>query len=49
MPSALPPLPPGKYGLVAQLIIATGSGVPVRTNSFVQFGDDMLLRELVVK
>jgi hypothetical protein len=45
----LPPLPPGKYVLVAHMTNATGAGVPVRANSFVQFGDESLMAELVVK
>jgi hypothetical protein len=28
---------------------ATGTGVPVRANSFVQFGDESLMTELVVR
>lgn len=45
----VPPLPPGRYTLVAQMTDATGAGVPVRANSFVQFGDESLMAELVVK
>lgn len=46
---AVPPLPPGKYVLVAHMTDATGAGVPVRANSFVQFGDESLMMELIVK
>ncbi|HET6573126.1 MAG TPA: tyrosine-protein phosphatase [Fimbriiglobus sp.] len=46
---ALPPLAPGKYVLVAYMTDATAAGVPVRSNSFVQFGDESLMAELDVK
>jgi protein tyrosine phosphatase (PTP) superfamily phosphohydrolase (DUF442 family) len=46
---AVPPLPPGRYVLVAEMTDATGAGVPVRANSFVQFGDESLMTELVVE
>lgn len=47
---AVPPLKtPGTYALVAELIDARGSGVPVRANSFVQFGDAAILAEIRVK
>ena len=47
---AVPPLKePGQYALVAQMIDATGTGVPIRANSFVQFGDEAILAEVIVK
>jgi hypothetical protein len=45
----VPPLPPGKYVLVAHMTHATAAGVPIRANSFVQFGDESLMTELIVK
>ena len=47
---AVPPLRvPGRYALAAEMIDARGSGVPVRANSFVQFGDAAVLAEVVVE
>ncbi|MGL6095737.1 MAG: tyrosine-protein phosphatase [Fimbriiglobus sp.] len=41
---AVPPQrTPGKFVLVAEMTDATGAGVPIRANSFVQFGDVSLL------
>jgi protein tyrosine phosphatase (PTP) superfamily phosphohydrolase (DUF442 family) len=46
----VPPLKaPGRYALVAELHDATQAGVPVRANSFVQFGDESLMAEVIVK
>jgi protein tyrosine phosphatase (PTP) superfamily phosphohydrolase (DUF442 family) len=42
-------LPPGAYKLVVEMHDATAAAVPFRTNSFVKFGDDSLVAELVVK
>jgi protein tyrosine phosphatase (PTP) superfamily phosphohydrolase (DUF442 family) len=47
--AAVPPLPPGRYVVKAEMTDATAAGVPVRANSFVQFGDESLMAELVVK
>jgi protein tyrosine phosphatase (PTP) superfamily phosphohydrolase (DUF442 family) len=47
---AVPPLlAPGSYVLVAEMTDATGAGVPIRANSFVQFGDAAILTELRVQ
>jgi hypothetical protein len=45
----VPPLPPGKYALAAEMIDARGASVPIRSASFVQYGDDKILAALVVK
>ncbi len=45
----LPGLQAGRYKLVVELHDATGGGIPFLTNSFVKFGDDSLVSELVVK
>jgi protein tyrosine phosphatase (PTP) superfamily phosphohydrolase (DUF442 family) len=46
----VPPLKaPGRYALVAELHDATQAGVPIRANSFVQFGDESLMAEVIVK
>jgi protein tyrosine phosphatase (PTP) superfamily phosphohydrolase (DUF442 family) len=42
-------LPPGRYTLSVELHDATAAGIPFRTNSFVKFGDDSLVAEVVVK
>jgi protein tyrosine phosphatase (PTP) superfamily phosphohydrolase (DUF442 family) len=39
---------PGKFVLVAEMTDATGAGVPIRANSFVQFGDVSLLAPVEV-
>jgi protein tyrosine phosphatase (PTP) superfamily phosphohydrolase (DUF442 family) len=44
-----PLLVPGKYVLAAELHDARGAGVPIRANSFVQFGDAGAMTEIVVK
>ncbi|MCZ2341600.1 MAG: tyrosine-protein phosphatase [Bacteroidales bacterium] len=47
---AVPPLKiPGTYALAAELTDARGSGVPIRSYSFVQFGDSATLAEVIVK
>lgn len=47
---AVPPLEkPGVYSLRADLIDATGAGVPVRANPFYKFGADPLLLRITVK
>ena len=47
---AVPPLKvPGRFVLVAELHDARGAGVPIRANSFVQFGDEALMAEVVAK
>ena len=45
----LPGLAAGTYKLVVELHDSTGGGIPFLTNSFVKFGDDSLVTELVVK
>ena len=45
----VPGLRAGKYKLVVELHDSTGGGIPFLTNSFVKFGDDSLVTELVVK
>jgi protein tyrosine/serine phosphatase len=45
----LPGLQAGTYKLVVELHDSTGGGIPFLTNSFVKFGDDSLVTELVVK
>lgn len=46
----VPPLKvPETYNLVAQMIDARGAGVPIRSNSFVKFGDESLMASIVVK
>ena len=46
----VPPLKtPGRYALVAEMHNATAAGVPIRANSFVQFGDESLMAEVMVK
>jgi hypothetical protein len=47
--AAVPPLPPGRYAVVAEMTDATAAGVPIRCNSFVQFGDESLMAELIVR
>jgi len=42
-------LKPGQYKLVVDMHDATSAGIPFRTNSFVQFGDDSLAADLLVK
>jgi len=47
---AVPPIKvPATYNLVAQMIDARGAGVPIRSNSFVKFGDESLMAAIVVK
>lgn len=47
---AVPPLKvPATYNLVAQMIDARGAGVPIRSNSFVKFGDESIMAAIVVK
>lgn len=47
---AVPPLKvAGTFVLVAELHDARGAGVPIRANSFVQFGDAAAMAEVVVK
>jgi protein tyrosine phosphatase (PTP) superfamily phosphohydrolase (DUF442 family) len=46
---AVPPLPPGKYLLRADLMNATEAGVPIRQTGFYQFGADPLLVNMEVK
>jgi hypothetical protein len=46
---AVPPIrTPGKYVIVAEMTDARGTGVPIRANSFVQFGDEALLAPIEV-
>lgn len=46
----LPPLrTSGHFALVAEMTIASGASVPIRANSFVQFGDEAILADLNVK
>ena len=46
----VPPLKKaGIYALVADMHDATAAGVPIRTNSFVQFGDESIMADVVVK
>lgn len=42
-------LKPGRYTLAVEMHDATAAAVPFRTNSFVKFGDDSLVAELVVR
>ncbi len=44
----LPGLAPGQYKLIVELHDATAAGIPFLTNSFVKFGDDSLVGDLVV-
>lgn len=44
-----PLLRPGRYALVAELANATGASVPIRVNSFVQFGDESIMANVIVK
>ena len=44
----IPGLRPGQYKLVVELHDSTAGGIPFLTNSFVKFGDDSLVSELVV-
>lgn len=47
---AVPPLRvPGQYTLAAELIDARGASVPVRSNSFVKFGDGAIIVPVEVK
>lgn len=47
---AVPPLKKaGRYAMVAELLDARGAGVPVRVQSFVKFGDEPAMTEVVVK
>jgi protein tyrosine phosphatase (PTP) superfamily phosphohydrolase (DUF442 family) len=47
---AVPPLKvPATYNLVAQMIDARGAGVPIRSNSFVKFGDESIMAAIEVK
>jgi protein tyrosine phosphatase (PTP) superfamily phosphohydrolase (DUF442 family) len=47
---AVPPLKSaGRFVLVAELHDARGAGVPIRANSFVQFGDEAAMTEVVAK
>ncbi|MFO0850236.1 MAG: tyrosine-protein phosphatase [Gemmataceae bacterium] len=47
---AVPPLrAAGRYALVAELLDARGAGVPIRVQSFVKFGDEPAMAEVVVK
>ena len=47
---AVPPLKvPGKYALVLQMTDAQGASVPIRSTSFVQFGDATALADIVVE
>ena len=39
----------GRYKLIAELHDSTAGGIPFLTNSFVKFGDESLIGELVVK
>lgn len=40
---------PGRYVLLCEMHNATGSAVPFRVNSFVQFGDESLMTPVVVR
>jgi protein tyrosine phosphatase (PTP) superfamily phosphohydrolase (DUF442 family) len=47
---AVPPLRvAGRFALVAELLDARGAGVPIRVQSFVKFGDEPAMTEVVVK
>jgi len=46
----VPPLKkPGHYALVAEMHDATSASVPIRTTSFVQFGDESIMADVFVK
>ncbi len=40
---------PGKYTVIVEVHDATEAGIPFRTNSFVQYGDESLAADLVVE
>ena len=40
---------PGKYTVIFEVHDATEAGIPFRTNSFVQYGDESLAADLVVE
>jgi hypothetical protein len=43
------PLKPGQYTVIAEIHDATGAGIPFRTNSFVQYGDESLAATLIAR
>lgn len=48
--ATVPPIhEPGRYQFAMEMTDARGSGVPIRANSFVQFGDHAVLQEIIVE